>query len=324
MTSSDADDQDPPDRFQILSLDGGGIRGIFSAAILAALEEDLGGDITDHFDLIAGTSTGGIVALALGYGLRPREVVEFYATHGPQIFGHGLGWFRSLACRKYSQEPLRKALQETFREATLSASKKRLVIPAFSLDADDVYIFRTAHEENLRRDYKVPMWKIALATSAAPTYFPVCTHVDGMRLVDGGVWANNPSMVALVEANGPLKVPLPNVHIFSLGTCGDVPKRPRWLDRGGKVAWGLGAGVETLLKGQSNGATNQARFLIGGNNFLRIDPVIATGDVTLDGIDRAENLIARARHYSRKFAPEYRSRFGSHSAPSFTSLYSVS
>lgn len=73
-------------RFQILSLDGGGLRGMFSAAVLARLEDDLQLRITDHFDLIAGTSTGGIIAIGLGLGLTPREIVEFYAEHGPRIF----------------------------------------------------------------------------------------------------------------------------------------------------------------------------------------------------------------------------------------------
>jgi patatin-like phospholipase/acyl hydrolase len=73
-------------RFQILALDGGGLRGIFSAAILAALEDDLQISAVDHFDLIAGTSTGGIIALGLGLGLRPRQIVEFYAELGERVF----------------------------------------------------------------------------------------------------------------------------------------------------------------------------------------------------------------------------------------------
>ena len=76
--------------FQILSLDGGGLKGIFSAALLAHLEEDLNIDITDHFDLITGTSTGGIIALGLGVGMRPGEIVHFYAENGPKIFP--VGW----------------------------------------------------------------------------------------------------------------------------------------------------------------------------------------------------------------------------------------
>src|SRR5262245_9079006 len=85
----------PFSRFQILSLDGGGIKGLVSAAVLAAIEDDLDVNIVDHFDLIAGTSTGGIIAMALGLGLRPREIVEFYVREGPAVFPKLFGW-RSL------------------------------------------------------------------------------------------------------------------------------------------------------------------------------------------------------------------------------------
>jgi patatin-like phospholipase/acyl hydrolase len=99
------------DRFQILALDGGGLRGIFSAAILAALEEDLQISIVDHFDLITGTSTGGIIALGLGLGLRPRQIVEFYAELGERVFRSrpGLGSARQLLRAKYRPGPLREA-----------------------------------------------------------------------------------------------------------------------------------------------------------------------------------------------------------------------
>jgi patatin-like phospholipase/acyl hydrolase len=181
-------------RFQILSLDGGGIRGVFSAAILAAIEEDLELRLVDHFDLIAGTSTGGIIALGLGLGLRPADILAFYTEHGPRIFRNpwrlrsALWWF----WRKYRPAALGTALRTTFGDRPFGESSKRLVIPSYNVGDDDVYIFRTAHAERLRRDYRVPAWKVALATSAAPTYFPACREVDGLRLIDGGVWANNP------------------------------------------------------------------------------------------------------------------------------------
>lgn len=97
--------------FNILSLDGGGIKGIFSAAFLGALEEDLRTSITEHFDLIAGTSTGGIIALALGLGLRPREILEFYRSWGPTIFAKrfGLSGLQQWVVRRYSHGPLEDA-----------------------------------------------------------------------------------------------------------------------------------------------------------------------------------------------------------------------
>jgi uncharacterized protein len=99
-------------RFQILSLDGGGFRGMFSAAVLARLEEDLGTRIADHFDLIAGTSTGGIIALGLGLGLSPQEITAFYTEHGPRIFRDRTRTrsLRRLLRAKYGREPLKEAL----------------------------------------------------------------------------------------------------------------------------------------------------------------------------------------------------------------------
>lgn len=199
-----------PKPFQILSLDGGGIKGLFSAAVLAAIEEDLNTEVAKHFDLIAGTSTGGIIALGLGTGMRPREIVEFYLANGPEVFKQAkqLRTIKSWLARKYSAEPLVKALKRCFKDRLFGASEKRLVIPSYNLGEDDVYIFRTPHHERLRRDFKVPFWKIAQATSAAPTYFPCCRSIDNQRLIDGGVWANNPALVAIVEATGTLGVPL--------------------------------------------------------------------------------------------------------------------
>jgi patatin-like phospholipase/acyl hydrolase len=101
----------PPERFQILSLDGGGIKGPFSSAVLAAIEEDLGVNVVDHFDLITGTSTGGIIALGLGLGLRPREIVEFHLSKGPQIFPRWYGFkpLRQWISCQFSQKPLMRA-----------------------------------------------------------------------------------------------------------------------------------------------------------------------------------------------------------------------
>ena len=187
------------ERFQILSLDGGGLRGIFSAAILARLEEDLDTSIVDHFDLIAGTSTGGVIALGLGLGMRPRQIVEFYTRLGPRVFRNPLGLrsARQLLRAKYAPGPLRSALADVFGDRTFGQSTKRLVITSYNLGTDDVYLFRTAHHPRLVRDWRERAVDVAMATSAAPTYLPGFP-LSGTRLVDGGVWANNPAMVAVV------------------------------------------------------------------------------------------------------------------------------
>lgn len=309
------DTTQPAERFQILSLDGGGIRGVFSAAILAAIEKDLNVNLTDHFDLIAGTSTGGIIAIALGLGLRPAEILEFYREYGPRIFGNSLRW-RSVQWwlrRKYRPAVLESSLKAVFGDRLLGHSRKRLVIPSYNLGEDDVYIFRTPHAERLRRDLTVPAWQVALATSAAPTYFPACRAVEGMRLIDGGVWANNPALVAAVEAMGTLGVSLDRIRILSIGTYEGVARRPGVLDAGGAIPWAPRV-ADVLLRAGSTAVNNQVRFLIGKDDLTRVDPRVPAKDCTIDGISQIDAMIARAMHYSRNVMPEIHTRFIDHIA----------
>lgn len=314
------------DRFQILALDGGGIKGIFTAAMLAAIEDDLKVNVADHFDLIAGTSTGGIVALGLGLGLSPKQIVEFYLKEGPQIFPKWFG-FKSIqhwVMRKFSPEPLEAALKRCFAERLFGESKKRLVIPAYNLGEDDVYIFRTPHHERLRSDYKVQAWKVAKATSAAPTFFPCARDVNCLRLIDGGVWANNPSMVAVVEAFGTLNVPLEKQYVFSIGTSETVNHRKRRLNSGGIISWGIGnVAVDVIMRGQSIGTNNQVTFLLGRDHVQRMDPKVSADEFSLDGVHKAEDLIGKAAHYSRIFMPTFKEKFAQHIAAEYVPEYKV-
>jgi predicted acylesterase/phospholipase RssA len=314
------------ERFQILALDGGGIRGLFSAAILALIERDLGTKVVDHFDLIVGTSTGGIVAIGLGLGLEPRQLVDFYLRHCPEIFKNRLHmrsvlqWFR----RKYSSEGLSSALKEALSDRLFGESSKRLVIPAYNLGDDDVYLFRTPHHQRLRRDYRTPAWQVAVATSAAPTFFPACGEVDHLRLVDGGIWANNPAMVGLVEAVGTLGVNIGSIKMLSIGTYDSVQSRPSRLDRGGKIAWARGAAVvDVLMRAQSIGINNQVRFLVGSERFVRIDPRVPAADISLDLPCKVDDLLAKAAHHSRIFMPQIEKTFFDHKAKPYHPLYAV-
>jgi len=311
-------------RFQILSLDGGGIKGVFSAAVLAAIEDDLNIQVADHFDLIAGTSTGGIIAIGLGLGIRPRKIVEFYLREGPKIFSKwcGLKSIQHWLKRKYPSAPLEKALKGCFKEKRFGDSAKRLVIPSYNLGEDDIYIFRTPHHERLRRDYKVPAWKVAKATGAAPTFFSCARDVDGLRLIDGGVWANNPALVAVVEAFGTLDVSLSAIHVFSIGTSDAVNYRREWLNKGGIIAWGReNAAVDVIMRGQSIGVHNQVKFLLGDDHVERLDPKVAADEFSLDGTHKVDDLIAKAAHYSRVHMPKFQSHFASHLAAEYKPIY---
>lgn len=192
--------------FKALTIDGGGIKGLYSALLLAHLEDKYGGRIADYFDLLCGTSTGGLIALALSLRIPAREIAEFYRDKAGVIFPKR-GWARStlrhlVGPGKYGQDGLRSALTERFGDHVLGDSECLLCIPSYSLTGDRPWIFKYDHECLEGRDNRTPYVDVALATSAAPTFFPVVTMAThgGHRFIDGGVYANNPVVIALVEA----------------------------------------------------------------------------------------------------------------------------
>ena len=274
-------------RFQILSLDGGGFKGVFSAALMAKLEEDLRTTLLSHFDLVAGTSTGGIIALGSAIGKTPAELVDFYLTEGPRIFRRRrLRMPRQLGRAKYPTSPLRVALQGVFGNRQLWESSVPLCIPSFDLRGDRVHLFRTPHSARLKRDWRVPMLDVALATSAAPTYLRPHHH-DDLRLVDGGLWANNPSMVAVSEAVHEFGIDLADIRVLSLGTTNDLAKRSDRLDRGGIVQWAPTA-TKMILRGQALAASNATQLLLAQGHYLRIDPDVPDKLLQLDGLKPKE------------------------------------
>lgn len=311
--------------FQVLSLDGGGVRGIFAAAILARLEEDIGRPVLDYFDLIAGTSTGGIIALGLGLGLTPRQIVDFYVAERGRIFPNRLGWrsARHLIRAKYGAGGLRTALEGVFGNTLLGESKIPLVIPTYNLGENDVYLFKTPHHSRLKRDHTVPMWAVAMAASAAPTYFPAFRLPGAdVRLVDGGVWANNPAMVGVTEAVSMFGRRPEDVRILSLGTTVSARTRRARLDNGGLLQWASHGprAVDVLLRGQSVGAFAQVLHLVGKDNACRLDPTAPDELARLDACD-ARELVAKAAHHSRVFCPEFERVFGDHVATPYAPFY---
>ena len=173
---------DQQNTLRILSLCGGGLSGAFSAAFLRDLERNSGKRLVDHFDLITGTSTGGIIALGLGLGISASQLYDFYRDKGstifPQSITKGLRWLHR---SKYSSDALQRELQSVFGDRLLSESEVPLVIPSFNLGMNQVRLFKTRHNDRFEIDHKIPAWKIARATSAAPTYLPVCREILALR-----------------------------------------------------------------------------------------------------------------------------------------------
>ena len=209
--------------FKVLSIDGGGMKGVYSARILAEFERivmDRNPDerIVDYFDLICGTSTGGLIALALSQRITASKIVEFYETNGSLIFPelskyHRIASWKKLLWRLkdgwvYSNRPLRDALFELFGDKVLGQSECLLCIPSYSLTKGQPFIFKWDHPEGkLSRDNIFKYVDVGLATSAAPMFFPKVTFTDPSygdfktyQFVDGGIYANNPSMIGLTES----------------------------------------------------------------------------------------------------------------------------
>lgn len=311
----------PTDRFQILALDGGGAKALFTAYVLARLEEDLEVSISDSFDLIAGTSAGGIVALALGLGLTPSEIVAHYESLVEAVFPRARRrWWRrprQITSPIYDVGALRTALDGILGENRLGDSMKRVVVPAWDVQRDSVHIFKTPHHERLVRDWRIPMVDVALATSAAPTYFSA-TRVDGHRLIDGGVWANNPSVVAIAEAVSMLGVPLRAIRILNVGTMDELTAHPKHLDCGGWLNWARPI-APLILNASSRGGQGIAEHMIGPGNYTRFDARVPGGLYSLDSVD-PDDVAGLAASVSRDLSPTYTERFASHQATEYTPL----
>ena len=290
---------------RILTIDGGGIKGVFPAAFLATLEQELGGPVADYFDLIAGTSTGGIIAIGLGLGFSAEHLLDLYKAHGAQIFPRKrlLTWKR-LVRAKYTYAPLRRALAETFGERRMGESRKRLLIPSLNLAAERVHIYKTSHHPKLVHDYKLPVVEVALATVAAPTYFPIHLSPDGLPYIDGSLWARNPLALAVTEAIGVLDWPRDDISVLSLG-CTSEHLNVSWQKRIslGASYWGARIG-DVFMKAQSSSAIATAHALVGSENVVRISPDNGDRHFSLDGIENMPELEALGRsEAAAHFAP---------------------
>lgn len=290
---------------KILSIDGGGIKGVFPASFLASIEEVTGKNISEHFDLIVGTSTGGIIALGLGMGYSAKEMLQFYEESGPVIFeGNGFTKFwKSLGFAKYDNTALRNALVARFGERTLSESKNRLVIPSVNLETGEVHVYKTSHHDRFKKDFRERVVDIALATSAAPSYFPTFHSSAGVPLIDGGVWANNPMGMAVVEGIGILGWPMGEIKVLSLGCTTEA------LDIGiarfvpmGKAYWAVKA-VKVFMSAQSSASIGTAQLLAGHSNVHRISPSVANGKFSIDTVKEIGSLKGLGDSEARKALP---------------------
>lgn len=296
----------PEDReFRILSIDGGGIRGVFAARVLEMLEQrHLGGrPVADYFDLIAGTSTGGILALGLGAGKTAGDLRRLYADRGAEVFPYygppivnclARSWrcLRRIAVPAYRRKNLERLLEETFGSRLFGTATTRLCVPASEGRYGEPFIFKTPHHPDFRLDAPKEMRTVALATGAAPTWYRPLLD-GGYRLVDGGMFVNDPIMVGLTDALSCFSVTRRRIRILSIGSVAQKRFVGWWRDWGGMFAWVTVA--DALLRLQSKNAQGQASLLIGRDRITRIEPRASLNGIPLDDWKRSvDQLVPEA------------------------------
>ncbi|HNP69427.1 CBASS cGAMP-activated phospholipase [Yeosuana sp. AK3] len=243
-------------KFKILSIDGGGIKGVFPALFLTLLEDELKNrsdgktKIYQHFDLITGTSTGGIIAIALALGIPAKEIYQLYLDNAKKIFGGKKSFFfGQIRNSAHEREFLENLVRDKFKDANkgieprLGDCKTDVCIPIYDLIQGNPSVLKTKYHPAFERDYHIPAYQAAMATSAAPTYFDPYTseYIDlngtkkyFVNKVDGGVMANNPTLVAFLEALKAFKVEMSQLEILSLGTG-----YKKFTDGNSRSRWGL-------------------------------------------------------------------------------------
>lgn len=263
-------------KFKILSIDGGGIRGVYSAYILKRIEETCKINLKDHFDLIAGTSTGSIIAAGIAKGLKCEELVELYQNYGSKIFEKKLLRFslKGIVSNIYQKQSLEDVLKKYLGDTKLGEIDKPLLIPASDINNCNVHLFKSNYSPDFVRDKAVLLKDAVLASCSAPIYFkPEC--VGSYLLADGGLWCNNPALAAVIEAKTKLNVKLEDIKILSIGTGNTkVSYDVKSLE---KSWWGFLTGwkhkkvISFILELQSRSVDNYLRLILSQNQILRIN-----------------------------------------------------
>lgn len=286
--------------YRILSLDGGGIRGLLTTVLLDRLAQEVPGWL-DQVNLISGTSTGGIIALGLADGLSPADLQDLYYAHGHEIFDDS--WqddlidLCGLRGADYDNTFLRRELVRLFEDRVLGDLQNRVLIPAFDLDNEKAdpakrswapkffHNFDGSDSDSGRR-----IVDVALYTSAAPTYFP---SVDGY--IDGGVFANNPSMSALAQTQDPRadidpRPSLGEVVLLSLGTGTTL-----YRIAGQRHDWGFGQWIKPLIDIMLDGGMGVAHYQceqLLRERYHRLAPTFAPNQaIRLDDWRRRDDLV---------------------------------
>ncbi len=299
--------------FHILSVDGGGFRGLFAAHLLKKMEEAWQIDWGRQFGLLAGTSTGSILTAGLATGVSAADLTEFYKTHGKAIF-RPRAWSRfdilKLFTSRYSSKTLKDLLDDVFHDKTLGDIVVPLVLPSVDIGNGCVHVLKSQYHGQFVRDQNVRVSDAVLASCSVPTYFDPHVVNDTYQLVDGGLWANNPSLVAAIDAHYRLGVPLEDIRVLAIGTGKSTTFYPRskgkwkdglvysWQGWGFATRWGGSKFVDLILNLQSDNAHNMLCLLLGESPLepKRVLRLTFESDqsLSMDSTEKRHDWVAKA------------------------------
>jgi predicted acylesterase/phospholipase RssA len=312
-------------KISILAVDGGGIRGIIPARVLQELEQRAGRPVAELFDLVAGTSTGGIIALGLttpaadgaGPAYSAADLVDLYVENGETIFPDSVLWkIRSLGGlieQRYDVRPLERLLRDRFGDMHLSSALTDVVIPSYDLSQPAPFFFKREYARDEAHTWDVEMWRVARATSAAPTFFdpaelPPFEGEGAHALIDGGVFVNNPAACAYADALDLFGRDV-EIQVVSVGT-GEAPSgQPGHA--GGPVRyeealhWGLAQWAHPMLNVVFDGVAKTVDYQLkrlcrhgeeGTPRYHRVQSALPTASAAMDNAERdnVERLVADA------------------------------
>lgn len=302
------------EKYRILSFDGGGIRGLISAVWLAELEERLGGKILDRVDLLAGTSTGSIIACAVAAGFSGSDLVKLYQQHGSTIFpaaGSRL-WSRAtrvfsegVSAPKYDGKGLEAVLQQQFKSIRLGDLAKRVLVFSYDTLSREGTVFKNTHA----RHKDVPVWQVVKASCSAPTYFPATElEIQGATLpmIDGGVVANNPTACAIAEAvrvnrGVPDPCSIENFIVGSLGT-GQLtrPISVKQAREWGAIEWAIPV-IDVIFDGTADATDYIVRQIVPEDRYVRLQTELSDAYDDMDNATRTNlnALVTVAGSYAR-------------------------
>lgn len=285
--------------FHILALSGGGFRALYTAAVLESIEQSLGAPLATKFDLICGTSSGGLLALGLAKGLPASELREMFEIDGSRIFGRPRFGGGLLISAKHRADGLKEVLSERFGSTTIGELTQRVLVPSVNYSTGRGQFFKTPHAKEFEKDYVMTLVDVGLATTAAPVYLPL-HRIDATASVyaDGGLIGNSPGLFGVHEAVHFLDASIETVRVLSIGTMatGATIGGDANLDRSA-AAWGEQL-YDLIISAQDAAAHFVLKQLLRSGRYIRVDAQPTpqqSNDIALDRVSRAAINVLKAR-----------------------------